>query len=231
MSDSPRILGVIPARGGSKGLPRKNVRPLAGKPLVRWTIDAALEARSLSRIVLSSEDPEIIELAQAAGCDVPFVRPAELARDETPGIHPLLHAIDACERDEGLTYDWVVMLQPTSPLRTSEDIDGTVALCVKGGAPACVSVVEVSKPPEWMYRLSDEAKLDPVLKGEIPHQRQAAPVAYALNGAVYCAQTEFVRFHRTFVAPGTRGYVMPAERSADVDNDLDLAWCEFLLMR
>lgn len=117
----PKILAIIPARGGSKGVPRKNIRDLAGKPLIAWTIEEAKKSKYITRLILSSEDEEIIEAAKKYGCEVPFVRPIELAQDNTPGIEPVLHAIEKCPG-----YDYVLLLQPTSPLRTVEDIDGCI---------------------------------------------------------------------------------------------------------
>src|SRR5690349_8046730 len=120
MSD---VLAVIPARGGSKSIPRKNLAALAGKPLIVWTIEAASASQCLTRVVVSTDDPEITAVAAAAGAEVPFVRPAELAQDETPAIEPILHAVDWLDQHEGYRPDFVMILQPTSPLRQAEDID------------------------------------------------------------------------------------------------------------
>lgn len=224
MIQGKRVLGLIPARGGSKGLPRKNVLPLAGKPLIAWTVEAALAATSLDRVVLSTDDDEIASVAKAHGCDVPFRRPARLAQDDTPGIGPVLHALD---RLPG--YDLVVLLQPTSPLRTASDIDGAVQLCASHQWGFCVSVTEAGKRPEWMVTLGEGGVMAPVLDGPALLRRQDAPPVYALNGAVYVGEAEAVRRERGFVTAETVAYVMPPERSADVDTALDLAWCEFLL--
>jgi CMP-N,N'-diacetyllegionaminic acid synthase len=120
MFEGKTILAIVPARGGSKGVPRKNIRLLAGKPLIAWTIDEAKKSRYIDRLILSSEDDEIIEVAREFGCEIPFKRPDELAQDDTPGIESVIHAINTLEEK----YDFVVLLQPTSPLRTVEDIDG-----------------------------------------------------------------------------------------------------------
>lgn len=224
MIDGKRVLGLITARGGSKGLPRKNVLPLAGKPLIAWTVEAARASATLSRVVLSSDDDDIIRVAEAFGCEVPFRRPARLAADDTPGIAPVLHALGELDG-----FDYVVLLQPTSPLRTAADIDGAVWRCVSSDAPSCVSVVAVNKPPQWMYTLG-EGRLRPILSSGSPLRRRqdAAPV-YALNGAVYVADVDDLRRTRSFVTDATVGYVMPPERSVDVDDELDLRWCAFLL--
>lgn len=220
-----RVLGVIPARGGSKGVLRKNVRDVAGKPLIAWTIREAQESRIIDRLVLSSEDPRIIEIAVKWGCEVPFVRPAELARDETPGIEPFLHAI------QGLPgYDIGVLLQPTSPLRKAEDIDGCIRRCVESGADACVSVSKPDKSPYWMFTLDGSGRMSPVIPSPVLiDRRQDLPEVFALNGAVYVAKCEWVLKSRTFIGPQTVAYSMPSERSADIDSETDLRWCGFVL--
>lgn len=225
MIGGKRVLGVIPARGGSKGVPRKNIRMVAGKPLIAWTIDEAKRSRTLDRLVLSSEDPEIIDLAKQWGCEVPFVRPAELARDETPGIEPVLHAIAALPEQ----YDYVVLLQPTSPLRTAADIDQCVERCVSRNAPACVSVTEPDKSPYWMYTLDDTGRMRPLLEGDAASRRQDLPKVYALNGAVYAADCHWLLRTRSFLSEETEAYEMPKERSLDIDTESDLQYCEIRL--
>ena len=126
MLNGKTILAIIPARGGSKGIPRKNIKPLAGKPLIAWTIEEAKKSKYIDRLILSSEDEEIIRIAKKWGCEVPFVRPKEFAEDETSGIEPILHAIETLSEK----YDYVCLLQPTSPLRTVNDIDGCIKKCI-----------------------------------------------------------------------------------------------------
>ncbi len=220
-----RVLAIIPARGGSRGVPRKNIRPLAGKPLLHWTIEAAHASRFLDRTILSSEDTEIMEVARAAGCEVPFRRPAELARDDTPGVDPVLHALDAI----GEEYDYVVVLQPTSPLRTAEDIDAALRACADAGSPCCVSVSPASKHPLWCYGISDTGRLTPILDQPAPARRQELPPAYFLNGAIYIGRPEVVRAERGFLSGQTLAHVMPPERSLDIDSELDFRLCEVLL--
>ena len=220
-----RILGLIPARGGSVTLPRKNVLPLAGRPLIAWTITAALASRHLDRVVLSSDDEEIIDVAKAWRCEVPFRRPAHLAAAESPTIEAVLHALEQLPG-----FDYVVLLQPTSPLRTAADIDAAVEKCVLEKAPSCASIVRAEKPPQWMYHLSEQQRLLPVLRDrEMPSRRQDAAPIFALNGAVYVSQVDQLRDSGQFVTGATIGYLMPPERSPDVDTELDLRWCEFLL--
>jgi N-acylneuraminate cytidylyltransferase len=219
------VLGVILARGGSKGLPGKNIRSLADKPLIAWTIEAGLASRYIDRLVLSSDDTEIMRAAVAYGCEVPFKRPAELARDSTPSIDAVVHAMNKMP-----PHDYVVLLQPTSPLRSADDIDNAIRLCDQHGAPACVSVTKSEKPPQWMYTVTDDGHMTPVLENaEDVTRRQDAPDTYVLNGAVYVARTDWLREMRSFTTSQTMAYLMPPRRSVDVDSELDLALCSLLL--
>ena len=147
-----RVVGLVPARGGSKGIPRKNARLLAGRPLLAYTADAAAQARGLSRVILSTEDPEIAELGRSCGLEVPFVRPAELARDDTPMLPVVEHALRWLE-EHGERFDAVCLLQPTHPLRRPEDIDACVALLAEKAAEAVVTVstVPAEYNPHWVY--------------------------------------------------------------------------------
>lgn len=225
MIGNKRVLAMIPARGGSKGIPRKNIKPLVGKPLIAWTIEAARSSRYIDRLILSSEDEEIMDVARQYGCDVPFVRPPELARDETAGIEPVLHALTMLPG-----YDYLLMLQPTSPLRTSGDIDAIIELCQHSGASSAVSVTEVDHSPYWMYRTDTEGRLQPLLdQKDLPARRQDLPDIYALNGALYVAACQELYTSRTFVNTQTVAYIMPRERSLDIDTPFDFKLCELLL--
>lgn len=227
MISGVKILAIIPARGGSKGVVRKNLRQVGGKPLIAWAIEAGRASRYIDRLILSSEDAEIIGAARQWGCEVPFVRPAELAQDDTPGIDPVLHAIG-----ELPDYDLVTLLQPTSPLRTAADIDGCIELCMAEKAKSCVSVCEVEQHPAWMYKLDGQRRISPLLSGEPDYpRRQDLPPVYVLNGAVYVAECEWLRRNRTFIADNTLGYVMPRERSLDIDGELNLKICEEVLRK
>ena len=226
MIQGKKVLGIIPARGGSKGVPGKNIRVVAGKPLIAWTIEAAKQSRYLDRLVLSSDDAEIIAVAREWGLDVPFVRPTELAKDDTPGIAPVLHAVE-----ELPGYDYIVLLQPTSPLRAVEDIDKCVEFCLEAEAPSCASVTEPEHSPYLMYTLED-GNLHPLLSGQSFVRRQDMPKVYALNGAVYVVETKWLSQSKVFVTEETIAYVMPRQRSVDVDAECDLHICDdFLSMK
>jgi len=220
-----KVLGIIPARGGSKGVPRKNIREVAGKPLIAWTIEEAQKSRYIDRLILSSEDQEIIRVAGQWGCEAPFVRPTELSADDTPGIDPVLHALQ-----ELPDYDYIVLLQPTSPLRSVEDIDGCIEKGISSNSKSCVSVTEPEKNPYWMYLLDAEGKMRPFVDNEeLVLRRQDLPKVYALNGAVYVAEKEWLRQERSFLTRETLGYEMPQERSLDIDTELDLKVFEALI--
>ena len=222
-----KILAIIPARGGSKGIPRKNIKPLAGKPLIAWTIETALQAQGIDRVIVSTEDEEIALVAKKFGAEVPFMRPLDLAQDDTPGIAPVLHAIEQLS-----DYDWVLLLQPTSPLRSTEDIEGIIQICRDEGAPSAVSVTQASKHPFWMYQRDDRNRLQPLIpnRPEVT-RRQDLTAAYALNGALYLARIDWLIQNQGFIGSETLGYVMPEERSVDLDTPMDWLWVEYLIER
>ncbi|MDA1091486.1 MAG: acylneuraminate cytidylyltransferase family protein [Proteobacteria bacterium] len=226
MIDGNKILAVITARGGSKGLPGKNISDVGGKPLIAWTIEAAQGSNLIDRTVLSSDDDAIIAAAKSFGCEAPFVRPAELAADASPSADALIHALDQMAE----TYDYLVLLQPTSPLRVTEDIDGAIEKCHVAGASACVTGCEPAKSPYWMFHLGDGDAMTPVIESESPiTRRQDLPKVFAPNGAVFVTQVPWFRDNRTFYGPGTVAYAMPQERSIDIDNALDLTIVRTLL--
>jgi CMP-N,N'-diacetyllegionaminic acid synthase len=227
MINNRKVLAIIPARGGSKGIPQKNIKEVAGKPLIAWTIEEAKKSRYIDRLILSSDDMDIINVAKQWNCEVPFVRPAEISQDDTPSNALILHAI---ENIPG--FDYIVLLQPTSPLRTVEDIDGCIEKCVFSSACACVSVAPTSKSPYWMYTLDSTHYMHPVLPAEKKAtRRQDLPETYSLNGAVYVGYIPWFIQTKTFVTSETQAYIMPIDRSFDIDSFLDLDICDFLLRR
>ena len=225
MYSGHRFLGVILARGGSVGVPRKNILPLGGKPLLTWSIEAARDATTLDRVVLSTEDDQIRQLAESVGCEVPFRRPSHLAADDVPAIDPVLHAVE-----ELPGFDYVVVLQATSPFRTGADIDACIEKCIDERTSSCVSVTKPAKSPYWMFRLAHGDRLDPVMGSELEIcLRQNLPPCYALNGAIYVANVANLKQTRKLVSPDTVGYVMPPERSVDIDTELDFRVAEAML--
>ena len=218
-----KVLGLIPARGKSKGIPRKNIKNLCGKPLIAWTIEEALKSKKLDNVVVSTDDEEIADIAQKYGADVPFMRPAELAGHSTPGIDTVLHAID-----ELPDFDSVLLLQPTSPLRTSTDIDSIINFAFSKNANSVVSVCVAPVHPFWVYKTS-ESKLISFTNNEFVPCRQNLPEAYSLNGALYYAQSPWLIKNRCFVTPDTFAFQMPKCNSYDIDDVDDWIVAEAIL--
>lgn len=227
---TPPVLGLVVARGGSKGLPRKNVRPLAGKPLITYTIEAAHAARRLGRTILSSDDAEIIAVARAAGCEAPFVRPAELAGDRSSTVDVALHALDWLKASGGDRPEVVVMLPATAPLRRGEHVDGAVErLLADEAIEAVVAVTEADYPPWWMFTIAGERLRWIFPEGARADHRQQLPPAYRPNGSIYAIRVAALRAQRTFYPAQTAPYVMPRECSVNVDGDQDFRLAEWLL--
>ena len=227
MIDGKIVLAIIPARGGSKGIPRKNIKNLAGKPLIAWTIDEAKKSKYIDRLILSSEDAEIIQVAKEWGCEVPFVRPHELAEDETGSVAVVLHALQNLTTE----YDYVVLLQPTSPLRRVEHIDEAIEQLILAGASSSVSIMEAEANPYWMYRLSPTAGIiSPFVEGESEViRRQDLPPIYQLNGAIYIIKSATFLKEKKFVLADTIGYIMDQEASLDIDTMIDFKLAEIML--
>ena len=225
------VLAVIPVRAGSKGLPGKNLAPLAGRPLLAWTIDAARASQSVARVVVSTDSQEIAAVARGCGAEAPFMRPAALATDDAASIDVVLHAACWLEKSEGYRPDAIMELHATSPLRTATDIDEAAALCAHPPVDAVVSVTPVgSHHPCWMQYLDSSGCLRPfVAQGPMAQRRQDLPALYTLNGAIYVARRAWLLEHRTWFAPRTRGYVMPPERSVDIDSPWDLHIADLVL--
>lgn len=214
-----RVLALVPARGGSKGLPGKNILPVDGRPLIAWTVEAARAARSIDRIVVSSDDDAIIAAAVAAGADAPFVRDPSLATDSASSVDVVL---DAIARVPG--FDLLVLLQPTSPLRSATDIDGAVDRLIQTGAPACVSVRPANEHPYWTFKVGADGGMTRFCEppGGVPHRRQELPDAWCLNGAVYVVSVPWFLERKTFLSSETVAFPMPEERSLDIDTPDDI---------
>ncbi|NQX61916.1 cytidylyltransferase domain-containing protein [Paenibacillus qinlingensis] len=223
MINNHKILAIIPARGGSKGIHRKNLRAIAGKPLIAWTIEEARQSKYIDRIVVSTEDEEIKQVSTLFGSEV-LDRPEELSQDDTPGIEPVLHALDVING-----YDYVVLLQPTSILRKIDDIDGGIEHCINNNFYSCVSVCEPDKSPYWMYNFNESGRLTPIIDMKSIARRQDLPKSYVLNGALYVAKVEWLKEHKSFLRSETAGYLMTKERSIDIDTEMDLLIAEYVI--
>jgi CMP-N-acetylneuraminic acid synthetase len=222
-----KILGLIPARGGSKRLPRKNALPLAGKPLIAWTIEAARAAGVLYDVVVSSDDDEIIHIAHEWGAQVPFIRPKELASDTATTLDVVQHALQKLM----MPYDAVMILQPTSPLRRIEDIKAAVALMYQQQARGVVSVTQVRHPVEWAHALPEDGKMDDFLQQIVTDKRsQDLPVRYRVNGAICLVATdEVVKHQRLFPPTDCYAYRMDSKSSIDIDDAEDFQLAEAML--
>lgn len=229
MYKGKKILALIPARGGSKGLPRKNIKPLLDKPLIAWTIKQAQESGYIDSLIVSTDSEEIASIAKRYGATVPFLRPQKLATDKARAVDVIFHAIDFVEK-QGTGYDILVLLQPTSPLRIAKDIDLAIEQLFSEKAEAVVAVSEVDHHPYIMNTLPASRSMKNFIKPEIMNKnRQEFPSYYRINGAVYVAFVDYFRKNNGFIGNNTFAYVMPKERSVDIDIELDFKMCEVLL--
>lgn len=228
MNQSPdgsslRVLGVIPARGGSKGVPRKNLKKLAGRPLLRYTAEAALAATRLSRVVLTTENEEIARIGRQCGLDVPFLRPDSLAQDETPMLPVIQHCVRTLE-EAGDRYDAICLLQPTTPLRRAEDIDNCIRLLAESDADSVISMLPVPLElnPHWVW-FSDSNGYLRIATGEdspIP-RRQDLPAAWHREGSIYVTRRDILIERNTLYGIRTIGYLMDPEKSVNIDTPED----------
>jgi len=215
------ILALIPARGGSKEILRKNIKLLHGKPLINWTIETASKTKYIDKLIVSTDDLEISEIAKKAGAEVPFMRPEQISKDDTPGIEPALHAIKQMP-----DFDWLLLLQPTSPLRTVEDIEGIINFCRNNNSSSAVSICKVNKHPYWMYHRDKNFKLKPFIEDRPKFSgRQGFSPLYITNGALYFAKVDWLLKNKSFIGAETLAFEMPIDRSIDLDSlyDWDIA--------
>lgn len=229
MYKNKKILVLIPARGGSKRLPGKNIKQLNGKPLIAYTIEAALRSKFIDKIVLSTDSEKIRSIALKMGIEVPFLRPRRLSSDSATSYSALMHAINFYKKIYNQSYDIIVMLQPTSPLRSSMDIDQAVELLFTKSAKAVVSVCESNYPACWLNTLPKNGSMKSFLKPKFNKPRQKLPQYFRLNGAIYIAYSDYLINQKGFFGPETFAYVMPQERSVDIDTEFDFKIAEFIL--
>jgi CMP-N-acetylneuraminic acid synthetase len=225
------VLGIIPARGGSKGIPHKNLQLLNGKPLIAYSIEAAQHSKQITRLVVSTDDPEIAQVSRAYNVDVPFLRPQSLASDTAGQVEVVEHALRAVEELDQTTYEVIVLLQPTSPLRSYQDIDNALSLLNEDNVDAITSFVLVEQGhPYYMYTIKNERAV-PLL--EIPQgitRRQQFPAIYLRNGAIYAVRREaFLAQKQLYGFANSRTYIMPYSRSVNIDTMTDLMLAEVLL--
>lgn len=228
-----KVLGIIPARGGSKGVPRKNIRLLNGKPLLAYTAECASQSRLLTRVILSTEDEEIAQVGRSLGLDVPFMRPAELAEDATPTLPVVQHALRQLE-EEGETFDAVCLLQPTNPLRRPEDIDGCIELLESSEADSVVSVLRVPDEynPEWVYWQKESGELELSTGNREPvTRRQDLPQAFHRDGSVYVTRIKAISAFGSLYGRSVLGYTIEEEFSINIDSHRDWQTAERFFSR
>jgi len=231
ISDQLKILGVITARGGSKGIAGKNIKLLGGKPLVAYTIAVAKKSNLITRLIVSTDDEQIAAVARQYGADVPFMRPKELAQDSTPHLPVMQHAIEFMEKKLGIQFDYAVIFQPTSPFRTVDDINGTLQKLIDTGADSAVSVYEIepSAHPMKVKKLEGDRVLPYCLEEPEGARRQDLPIAYKRSGAVYAMRRDLIMKENRLYGDYIVGHIVPRERSIDIDTPLDWLKAEYML--
>lgn len=225
MYENKTFLAIIPARGGSKRLPRKNVLDLCGKPIIAYSIEAALKSKYIDKVIVSSDDEEILDISKKFGADI-IKRPIDLANDTATTFDTIKHTIDNFEK-----YDYIVLLQPTSPLRNEKHIDEAIQLLEEKNADAIVSVCEMDHSPLWSNTLPKDGNMSNFLKDEILNKRsQDLEKYYRLNGAIYICKTEKLIENKSFfLKDNIFAYIMNRENSVDIDEEIDFKIAEVLI--
>ena len=227
-ANRPLILGVIPARGGSKGIPRKNLYPIAGKPLIAYTIEAALASEMLTDTIVSTDDEEIARVSRAFGAEVPFMRPPELATDSAQAVPTIQHAVREMEKLRDVTFDVVVMLQPTTPLRTAGDIDACLRKLLETDADSVISVVDVGgHHPMRMKKIIDDVLVDYDTEAIENMPRQDLPPVYLRAGSVYATRRDVLMEQNSFKGSISRPYIIPPNRAVNIDTMDDMIIAEW----
>lgn len=229
MSSPTTAVALIPARGGSKAIPGKNLMDLAGRPLIAWTIAAALACKRISRVVVSTDSREIAEVARHHGAEVPFMRPPELAGDHTPMLDVVRHFASAIALEDEAA---IILLQPTSPFRTTADIDSALDLYTRSGTRGLVSIVKSDAHPDWMLRLDPRGRIVPLVPTvDKAIRRQDLVSTYRPNGALYICRATDIRAGHSWYGEDTIAYEMPRERSLDIDEHWDLEVARAVMSR
>jgi CMP-N,N'-diacetyllegionaminic acid synthase len=231
LSKHNKFLAIIPARGGSKRLPRKNLLQLGGKPLIAWTIEAALRCPYIDEVMVTTDDSEIAEVSKKYGAKIPFLRPDELASDNATSFDAVKHAVDFYRAELGKEFDFIIMLQPTSPLRTSFNISEAIKQCAEKQASAIISVCEVDHSPLWMNTLPSDQSMSYFIREDVKNKRsQDLPKNYRLNGAIYICEVSRMLNEKTFfISQDIYAYIMSKETSIDIDDLFDFNLASYLI--
>ncbi len=231
MIEKHKVVCAIPARGGSKGVPRKNIKTLAGKPLIAYTIEQALQSQYIDRTIVSTEDQEIAEISKRYNAEVPFMRPAALAGDEIATVDVLLHMINWLEKMEEYAFDILVLLHTTTPLRAVEDIDACIEMLLNKNVDNIFSVTEAHRNPYFnMVEISPDGKVQLVKEGSFS-TRQSAPKVYDMNASIYVWWKDLFKKEKKVILAKSQIYIMPRERSLDIDNEIDLKLFEIMIQK
>lgn len=223
-----RVLGVIPARGGSKGLPKKNIMKLGDKPLIAWSIDTALKSTLIDKVIVSTDCIEISDIAKKYGAKVPFIRPSELASDTATSKDVLLHTVEYFQSEKE-RYDYIVLLQPTTPFRKAEDIDAMINKAIDSDVDMVVSVTETTSNPYYVLFEEDGAGLLKKSKEATFTRRQDCPNVYEYNGSIYVIKTSALLDQDTLMLDKVIKYEMDKFHSVDIDDQFDFDYAKFLL--
>ncbi len=224
-----RILAIIPARGGSKGIPRKNIKEINNKPLISFTIEEAKKSKYINRVIVSTDDREIAEISKNYGAEIPFLRPKELAEDNSPGIDHIIYCIKWLKNNENYLPDYICILQCTSPLRKVKQIDEAIEMLLDKNIDSVVSICESEVSPYWMKKLENNKLKDFLDNIPLYANRQALPTVYRLNGAIYLCKTKLLLKTLSFYNENTVPYIMNKVSSVDVDDLIDFKFAEFLI--
>ena len=222
------VLGLIPAKGGSTRLAQKNIRPLGGKPLLAWTAEAAKTCQIFDRLIVSTEDEKVAQVAGSLGLEIPFLRPAHLALDPAGVVDVALHALEELER-RGDRYETLIILLPTCPFRNAQDICAAYTEFRDHGASCLMSVAPFSHTPFSALSLNDQKQLKPYFPELLGRKSQEMPGAYRPNGAIHILDVEWFKENKSYFGPPLLGYLMPRGRSVDIDTEDDLRMAEVLL--
>lgn len=225
-----KILGVITARGGSKGIPKKNIKLLGGAPLISYTIRATQKSKLITDLIVSTDDEEIASVCREYGAEIPFMQPAELAQDTSHHLEVMQYAIKFMEEKRGVVYDYAVIFQPTSPFRTMEDIDKTIEKIIEHNADSAFSMCEIepSHHPIKVKKMNGDKVLPYCIDEEVGTHRQDFPIAYKRSGAVYATKRDLVMKKNKLFGDFAVGHIVPLDRSIDIDSPLDWVKAEFL---
>lgn len=223
------MLAIIPARSGSKGVPKKNIKELAGAPLISYTIKAAKKSEFITRVIVSTDSEEIADVARKYGAEVPFLRPAELATDDAKAIDVYLYTIERLNLENDEQINEFLVLLPTSPLRNYMDIDQAIKIFKKKNADSVISVTETEYPPQWIKRISEKGILEDYIQGMNNLNRQEYEKTYIPNGAIYIFKYNVLKKEYNYYTDKTYPYIMPNIRSIDIDTPLDFMIAEYLI--